>query len=265
MTEFFEVDAANWDACYERRDVFSVIHQLRRSLALTWIDELGLPAGASVLEVGSGTGLFAIELARRGMRVTAVDAATNMLERARQNLVRAGLRSSVTVMHGAAERLPVTHGAFDLVVALGLLPWVPSPSDVLAEMVRAAAPGGHLLVSCDNSHRLTVLLDPRYSPGLRGIRAAARRLIRSATEPAQPAAFATRQSPAELNTLLSQLGSRVIHGQTLGFGPFTLLGHELLPAAASVRVHSGLQWLADLGVPGLRSTGTQYLVLAAAR
>ena len=265
VTEFFEADAANWDAYYERHDVFSVIHQLRRSLALAWINELGLPAGSRVLEVGSGTGLFAIELARRGMRVTAVDTATNMLERACQNLVRAGLRSSVTVMQAAAERLPVAPGGFDLVVALGLLPWVASPCDVLAEMVRGAAPEGHLLVSCDSSQRLTVLLDPRYTPGLRGIRAAARRLIRRRAEPAQPPALSTRQSPGELNALLSELDFRVLRSQTFGFGPFTILGHELLPARASVTVHRGLQWLGDMGVPGLRSAGTQYLVLAAAR
>ena len=35
--------------------------------------ELGLPAGARILDVGCGTGRHAVELARRGYRVTGVD------------------------------------------------------------------------------------------------------------------------------------------------------------------------------------------------
>lgn len=263
-TEFFEADAANWDAYYERRDVFSVIHQLRRSLALAWIDQLGLAVGAEVLEVGCGTGLFAIELARRGLRVTAVDAAANMLDRARFNVWRAGVRDAVSVMPGAAEHLPSAAASFDLVVALGLLPWVASADVVLAEMMRAAAPGGYLLASCDNSQRLTVLLDPRYTPGLRRARTAARRLLRRPHQPAEAGVSARRHSLRELDAMLRDLGATVQRAQSFGFGPFTVAGCELLPARASVALHRALQPLADAGMPGLCSSGTQYLVLAAA-
>jgi hypothetical protein len=49
---------------------------------------------------------------------------------------------------------------------------------------------------------------------------------------------------------------------TLGFGPFSFLGRTLLPESLAIRLHCRLQALADRGVAGLRSTGSQYLVLA---
>lgn len=264
VTDFFEADAANWDTYYERQDVFSVIHQLRRSLALAWVDELSLATGAEVLEVGCGTGLFAIELARRGLRVTAVDAANNMLERARKNLARAGVQGCVTLMQADGEQVPIAAGRFELAVALGLLPWVPSPVDCLREMVRAVAPAGHLLVSCDNTQRLTVLLDPRYTPALARVRVAARRLLGRDYRGSPAGAFALRHSPRQLNEMLGAVGVSVRRSQTFGFGPLTVMGRELLPARASVMVHRALQRLADRGLPGFRWTGTQYLVLARA-
>jgi ubiquinone/menaquinone biosynthesis C-methylase UbiE len=262
VTDFFEADAANWDAYYERHDVFSVIHQLRRSLALAWVDDLGLPEGAAVLDIGCGTGHLAVALARRGFRVTAVDTAEQMLTRARVNLATAGLGESVTLVRAGAANLPVVADTFELVTALGLLPWVPSPTDVLAEMVRALAPGGHLIATCDNRDRLTVLLDPRYSPTLAGVRSVARRLRRR-RPPALTAAEATRHSAAQFRGLVDATSASIVRTKTFGFGPFTLMGHEVLPARASVAVNRGLQCLADRGVPGVRSTGTQCLVLAA--
>src|SRR3954468_17486428 len=63
-----------WDELYHGTDVYSAIHRLRRDIALRWIDELDLPAGARVLELGCGAGFMAVALARRGLRVHATDA-----------------------------------------------------------------------------------------------------------------------------------------------------------------------------------------------
>lgn len=256
---FFEADAANWDAYYERNDVFSVIHQLRLSRALAWVDELRLSPAANVLEVGCGTGLLAIELARRGLRVTAVDAAVNMLARAEVNVAAAGLGESVALMRGDVECLPLPSRSVQLVVALGLVPWIPRPRAGLGEMVRVVAPGGHLIVNCDNSRRLSVLLDPRYSPATRGARSVVQR-----ARPARAggAAMTIRHSIVEFDELLASLGANVVRGQTFGFGPFTIGGHEVLPGPLGVSLHRGLQRLADRGLPGVRSTGGQYMVQA---
>jgi len=46
------------------------------------LEELGLAAGGSILDIGCGTGRHAIELARRGYAVTGLDLSTEMLARA---------------------------------------------------------------------------------------------------------------------------------------------------------------------------------------
>ncbi len=267
VSDFFDADAANWDAYYERQDVFSFIHQLRRRLALAWVDDLGLPAGARVLEVGCGTGLFALALARRGLRVTAVDSAANMLTRAAANAAAAGMGDRLRLLRADAGELGLPSGGFDLVVALGVVPWVPRPREALAEWVRVLAPGGRLVANCDNRRRLAVLLDVRYTPALAGLRAAARRVRGRPVEPAAAGGAATtiRHSPPEFDALLAGLGAPVERGVTFGFGPFTVVGREALPGRAGVLAHRALQRLADRRVPGLRGTGAQYLVQAARR
>jgi 2-polyprenyl-3-methyl-5-hydroxy-6-metoxy-1,4-benzoquinol methylase len=50
-----------------------------------------LPAGSRILDMGCGTGRHAVELARRGMRVTGVDISAGMLAEARKEAQRAGV------------------------------------------------------------------------------------------------------------------------------------------------------------------------------
>src|SRR5262244_686317 len=58
-----------------------VFEPLSQSLALKAIEALQLKPGASVIDSGAGAGGAALELARRGMRVTAIDASAGMAER----------------------------------------------------------------------------------------------------------------------------------------------------------------------------------------
>ncbi len=74
----------------------------------------GLAYPQTVLDVGTGSGLFAEQFATRGMRVDGLDANPEMLAAAR-GFVPAG-----TFHEGAAEKLPFPDGSFDLVF-MGLL------------------------------------------------------------------------------------------------------------------------------------------------
>jgi SAM-dependent methyltransferase len=81
--EFFDGHAPNYlQNCFTKNTVAEVDFL---------IDALGLSAGASVLDVGCGTGRHAIELARRGYRVTGVDISAGMLEQAKKEAQAAGV------------------------------------------------------------------------------------------------------------------------------------------------------------------------------
>jgi SAM-dependent methyltransferase len=55
------------------------------------IELLGLPEGASILDIGCGTGRHAIELAKAGFAVTGIDLSNGMLREARAAAERAGV------------------------------------------------------------------------------------------------------------------------------------------------------------------------------
>ena len=81
-----------------------------------------LPDGADVLDLGTGSGTLAIEAARRGTHVTAVDVSWRAVCTARLNTRLAGLR--VRIRHGNLFA-PVRGQSFDLILANP--PYVPTP------------------------------------------------------------------------------------------------------------------------------------------
>ena len=99
--------------------------------------------GARVLDLGCGTGRFALPMAERlGCRVTGADASEAMLGKARgkdtQGLVRWDCQH--------AQRLTYPDGSFDVVFMSHLLHHVDSPPRVLRECHRVLAVPGTVLV-----------------------------------------------------------------------------------------------------------------------
>jgi ubiquinone/menaquinone biosynthesis C-methylase UbiE len=82
----------------------------------------------TVLDIGTGSGLFAEQFAEKGLQVTGLDANPEMLPAARQ-YVPAG-----TFQEGIAEKLPFSDGSFDLVF-MGLL--LHETDDTLAALKEA--------------------------------------------------------------------------------------------------------------------------------
>jgi SAM-dependent methyltransferase len=101
------------------------------------------PTG-TVLEVGSGPGRLAVQLARKapGLAVTGVDISPEMVERATRRAEEAGLGERVRFEVGDVGALPFPEAGFDGVVStLSLHHW-PDPARGLTEIHRALKPGG---------------------------------------------------------------------------------------------------------------------------
>jgi ubiquinone/menaquinone biosynthesis C-methylase UbiE len=90
-----------------------------------------LPPGASVLDVGCGTGYFTRRLASDGFDVTGVDVSPEMIDTARSQRV-----AGESYMVGDARRLPFPGRHFDSCVAITSLCFIHEQEQALAEMVR---------------------------------------------------------------------------------------------------------------------------------
>jgi ubiquinone/menaquinone biosynthesis C-methylase UbiE len=97
---------------------------------------LGPLAGRTILDVGTGTGRAAIGLARRGARVTGVDASAEMLRVARARAAEAGLAATFDVAD--AHRLPYPERSFHCAVSLRVLMHTPDWRQCLSELCRVS-------------------------------------------------------------------------------------------------------------------------------
>ena len=95
---------------------------------------LGNVSGLRVLDMATGTGRAALAIARRGARVTGIDASSEMLAVARQRALDAGL--PIEFIEGDVHALAFADRAFDAVVCLRLLMHVPDWRRALAELCR---------------------------------------------------------------------------------------------------------------------------------
>jgi demethylmenaquinone methyltransferase/2-methoxy-6-polyprenyl-1,4-benzoquinol methylase len=101
--------------------------------------------GDTVLDVATGTGAVAIELARRyGCSVVGVDQSPEMLAAGRQRVRLSGLDGLVELHEARAEELPFKDGSFDALAFTYLLRYVDDPGATLRELARVVHPGGHM-------------------------------------------------------------------------------------------------------------------------
>lgn len=99
--------------------------------------ELGLRAGATVCDLGAGTGKFQASLAATGAHVVAVEPVAAM----RAELV--ARHPHVVALDGTAAHLPLDDATLDAVVCAQSFHWF-ATAEALAEIARVLKPGGAL-------------------------------------------------------------------------------------------------------------------------
>ncbi|MER7456552.1 methyltransferase domain-containing protein [Micromonospora sp. NPDC126480] len=98
----------------------------------------------TVLDVGGGTGGFAVPLAQAGHRVTVVDASPDALAALTRRAAEAGVADRVRAVQGDGDALAglVEPASVDLVLCHAVLEVVDDPAPVVAALAAALRPGG---------------------------------------------------------------------------------------------------------------------------
>src|SRR5215204_309460 len=101
-------------------------------------------AGASLLDLGTGTGTLARGFALRGCRVTGIDPAAQMLEQAKELDRQAGVKIEYHVAKAEATKMP--DASFDIVTAGQCWHWFDRPK-AAQEVKRILKPGGTVIIA----------------------------------------------------------------------------------------------------------------------
>jgi ubiquinone/menaquinone biosynthesis C-methylase UbiE len=142
---YFNQKAAVWDETVAESDTTKLERMARR---------LAIRPGSTVLDVGTGTGVFLPfllgEAGEKG-RIVALDLAEEMLK-----IVRAkGFNSNIAYLHADVTSIPLGGEIFDAVVCYSSFPHFQDKPRALAEMKRVTRSGGGLFI-CHTSSRAKI-------------------------------------------------------------------------------------------------------------
>lgn len=212
-----------------------------------------------VLDVGGGSGTWAVPLAVEGCEVTVVDSSANALAVLRSRAREAGVAGGVRALQGDVDSLSdvVGEGSADLVLGHGLLEYVDDPRSACRGLGAAVVPGG--AVSLLVAGRFAAVL----SRVVAGRLVEARHLLldrRGRWGPGDP--LQRRMDADEIRSLLESAGGLAVE---------TVQGHrvlaDLVPEATQDGGAVAPGVLAELeeaaaGVPPLRELATRLHVVA---
>ncbi|MGH9529787.1 MAG: class I SAM-dependent methyltransferase [Terriglobales bacterium] len=114
-----------------------------------------------VLDIGCGDGSISLPLLSRSTKVTLLDVSTNMLARARTR-IPTDLADNVEVINGGFLDARLEPQSFDLILCLGILAHVDSPSLIIAEIARIATPGATVILEFTDSFHFWAMPNTVY-------------------------------------------------------------------------------------------------------
>lgn len=152
---YFNNQADIWDEKIAEKDATKLERMARR---------LKIKPGATILDVGTGTGVFIpFLLSKMGMRgrIVALDSAEKMLRKARAK----GCDGNIDYLCADVTGIPLEDETFDAIVCYSSFPHFQDKPRALAEMNRVIKTGGKLFI-CHTSSRASINEIHRQIPAL---------------------------------------------------------------------------------------------------
>jgi SAM-dependent methyltransferase len=140
-----DLDQADWNF----KPVLGWVQRLRMRCVASVLESS--PRASRLLEVGYGSGIFMPQLARTSDDRFGADIHSNGAPVA-ETLEAHGV--GARLVRASAGALPYRSGAFDAVVTVSTLEFVPDVDAAVAELVRVTAPGGRLVIVTPGQSRL---------------------------------------------------------------------------------------------------------------
>jgi len=125
-----------------------------------WIVSSNLPEkrnGMKLLDVGTGSGRFAIEMAKQGFNVVACDYSQAMLDTVNRKIEELGLENHITLSRQDATELSFDDNTFDFVSCIRVsvnLDTIENVEAALKELIRVCKPGGRIVFDIVNPKSL---------------------------------------------------------------------------------------------------------------
>lgn len=134
------------------RDRTFLDHGIDRKALTDFVIDSAEPIEGPVLDLGTGKGFAAIELARRGHNVITLDPDREVVKIAVANAIADGLDPMIEFHVADANDIPFEDVSFNLVVMVNVLHHLEDAGNLLPEVSRVLAPGGKFLF-CDFTDR----------------------------------------------------------------------------------------------------------------
>jgi ubiquinone/menaquinone biosynthesis C-methylase UbiE len=236
----------------------------RHQAILGLLDGMGLHAGSTLLDLGCGPGLLSFDLAARGYRGVALDAAPSMVGLAKREAGARGYSGLWQYQVGDVEALPLRDQCFDAAICAGVIDYLPSDENLLREVSRVLRPGGAFVLAVTNRYGYTISLSSavdyvKRSPRLLRFASAVRQRVVGGKHGVMSFDFVPRKHrPSAIRTALLQRGLEIAKDRYLQF--------TVLPAPfctfLSRFVRAGRGGLEVLDRTPLRVIGSCYLIVA---
>jgi arsenite methyltransferase len=133
--------AAQLEEAYATSDMIAQREELRRTLRAS--------PGETILDLGSGPGFLACELAQEvgaTGRIVAVDISEDMNAISSKRIATVGLGAGVEILKGDATALAFADATFDAAASMQVIEYLADPDAALNQLARVLRPGGRLVI-----------------------------------------------------------------------------------------------------------------------